>query len=48
MTSKEWERRVCWLVLTCLALPAWHDARTKRLPELVGQLASRTRKGEPN
>lgn len=39
MTDAEKRRRVCWMILVCLAQPEWHPARTTRLPELAYELA---------
>lgn len=44
----EWERHFCWLSQMCLALPAWHEARTHRLPEFAGDLARARREGTPS
>lgn len=33
-------RRICWLIRMCLALPAWHPVRVRRLPRLERALAA--------
>lgn len=48
MTEETEQRRVCWLICMCLAMPTWHRARTQRLPELVVELAKRPRANAPN
>jgi hypothetical protein len=51
MTEAEMQRRVCWMIRTCLMMPVWHPAQVYRLPELAGELAAhvgRRSLGRPN
>lgn len=44
MTAVAEERRVCWLLVMCLALPSGHPARVRYVPPLAATLAERARR----
>lgn len=38
-TSDDRRRRLCWLVMMCLSLPADEPARLRRMPGFIDELA---------